>query len=261
MWTPTTRRRHGREGLRHGTDLSDGEWHVIEPRLPGPCRHGRPRARPPREIVNAIFCVLRGGTARRLLPSDFPPWRTVYRWFSTWRDNGVFEKINRALLMADRERVGREASPSAAIIDSQSVETTEAGGPRRSTPTAEASSSSRSRPTSRTATAAGRRRACRGAASRSSRKSSPTAATPASGWRARHPLPSRSCARTPIESASPSIPGAGSSSASSPGSAATAGLPRTSRPPSPRREPSSTRPPSCSPSDASHGLHDFRDGL
>jgi len=76
------------------------------------------------------FYVLRGGIAWRLLPSDFPPWRTVYRWFAAWRDKGVFEKINHALIMADRERVGREASPSAAIIDSQSVKTSEAGGPR-----------------------------------------------------------------------------------------------------------------------------------
>lgn len=130
MWTPTTRRQHSRDGLRYETDLTDGEWRVIEPYLPPPCRRGRPRAWPPREVVNAIFYVLRGGIAWRLLPSDFPPWRTVYRWFAAWRDEGVFERINHALVMADRERVGREASPSAAIIDSQSVKTTEAGGPR-----------------------------------------------------------------------------------------------------------------------------------
>lgn len=103
---------------------------MIEPHLPPPCRPGRPRARSLREIVDAIFYVLRGGIAWRRLPSDFPPWRTVYRWFSAWRDSGVFERINHALVMADRERAGREANPSAAIIDSQSVKTTEAGGPR-----------------------------------------------------------------------------------------------------------------------------------
>jgi len=102
---------------------------VLEPYLPPPCRYGHPRAWPLREIVNGIFYVLRGGIAWRLLPGDFPPWRTVYRWFAAWRDKGVFEKINHALVMADRERVGREASPSAAIIDSQSVKTSEAGGP------------------------------------------------------------------------------------------------------------------------------------
>jgi transposase len=66
----------------------------------------------------------------RLLPSDLPPWGTIYRWFAAWRDDGRFERINHALVMADRERVGRDASPSAAIIDSQSVKTTEAGGSR-----------------------------------------------------------------------------------------------------------------------------------
>src|SRR5258708_6827950 len=83
-----------------------------------------------REIINGIFYVMRGGCAWRLLPTDFPPWGTIYRWFATFRDDGRFEAINHTLVMADRERVGREASPTGAIIDSQSVKTTEAGGPR-----------------------------------------------------------------------------------------------------------------------------------
>jgi transposase len=74
--------------------------------------------------------ALRGGIAWRLLPSDLPPKSTVFRWFSLWRDTGVFETINHLLVMADRERVGREASPTAAVLDSQSVKTTESGGPR-----------------------------------------------------------------------------------------------------------------------------------
>lgn len=130
MWTPTTRRQHSRPTTRYQTDLTDAEWRLLEPRLPATKKTGRPRSWSMREIVNAIFYVLRGGIAWRLLPSDFPPWPTVYRWFAAFRDGSVFEKINHALVMADRERVGRDASPSAAIIDSQSVKTTESGGPR-----------------------------------------------------------------------------------------------------------------------------------
>ena len=130
MWTPTTREQHSRPAARYQTDLTDAKWRLIEQRLPPARKTGRPRAWPMREIVNAIFYVLRGGIVWRLLPSDFPPWATVYRWFAAFRDGSVFEKINHALVMADRERVGRDASPTAAIIDSQSVKTTEAGGPR-----------------------------------------------------------------------------------------------------------------------------------
>jgi putative transposase len=83
-----------------------------------------------REIINAIFYVLRGGIAWHLLPKDFPPWPTVYRWFARFRDDGTWEAINHRLVMLDRERAGREASPTAAVIDSQSVKTTESGGVR-----------------------------------------------------------------------------------------------------------------------------------
>src|SRR3712207_805904 len=80
--------------------------------------------------MNAIFYVLRGGVTWRLLPHDLPKRSTVFGWFSQWRDTGLFERMNHLLVMADRERVGRAASPSAAVIDSQSVKTTESGGPR-----------------------------------------------------------------------------------------------------------------------------------
>ena len=111
MWTPSTRRQYGRRSIRYQTDLTDKEWQVLEPHLPAAKTTGRPWAWPVREIVNAIFYVLRGGIAWRLLPSDLPPWSTVYRWFVAWRDAGVFERINHVLVMADREDVGREASP------------------------------------------------------------------------------------------------------------------------------------------------------
>src|SRR3546814_4452464 len=98
--------------------------------MPPPAKTGRPREWPIREIMNAIFYVLRAGCAWRMLPKDFPPMTTVYGWFLRFRRAGLFETINHHLVMLDRERVGREASPSAAVIDSQSVKTVEAGGPR-----------------------------------------------------------------------------------------------------------------------------------
>jgi transposase len=101
MWTPTTRRQHSRAGLRFETDLIDAEWAVIEPLLQPPPKHGRPRFWRMREIMNTIFYVLWGGVTWRLLPRDLPPKSTVFRWFSLWRDMGLFETINHLLVMAD----------------------------------------------------------------------------------------------------------------------------------------------------------------
>jgi putative transposase len=98
--------------------------------MPPAAKTGRPRQWPMREIMNAIFYMLRAGCAWGLLPKDFPPRSTVYGWFLRFCREGLFETINHHLVMADRERAGREASPSAAVIDSQSVKTVEAGGPR-----------------------------------------------------------------------------------------------------------------------------------
>ncbi len=130
MWTPTTRVQHSRAGQRYGSDLTEAEWAILGPFLPPEARCGRKRAYPMREIVNAVCYVLRGGIAWRLMPDTFPPWGTVYRWFARLRDDGTWETINHHLVMQDRERVGREASPTAAVIDSQSVKTTESGGIR-----------------------------------------------------------------------------------------------------------------------------------
>ena len=94
MWTPATRRQHSRDELRYETDLTDAEWALLEPLMPEPNPRGRPREWPLREIMNAIFYVLRGGVAWRLLPNDLPPRTTVYRWFSQWRDTGLFESMN-----------------------------------------------------------------------------------------------------------------------------------------------------------------------
>jgi transposase len=82
MWTPTTRQKHSRTVTRYQTDLTDKEWRVIEPHLPKPCATGRPREWPMREIVNGIFYVMRAGCPWRLVPSDLPPWETIYRWFA-----------------------------------------------------------------------------------------------------------------------------------------------------------------------------------
>ena len=129
MWTPVTRPQHSRDHLRYETDLTDAEWALIEPVLTAPSPRGRPRTCL-REVLNAIFFVLRGGVTWRLLPSDMPPRSTVFGWFSLWRDTGLFETMNHLLVMADRENAGRAASPSAAVLDSQSVKTSESGGPR-----------------------------------------------------------------------------------------------------------------------------------
>jgi transposase len=103
------------------TDLTDAQWATIAELVPDAVPGGRPRRASSRELVNAILYALRAGQAWRLLPHDFPPWQTVYYYLRRWQAEGVWERVHHAVLMADRERAGREASPSAAIIDSQSV--------------------------------------------------------------------------------------------------------------------------------------------
>lgn len=130
MWTPDTRSLHDRDDLRYPSDLTDAEWQLLAPFLPPAAKTGRHRAWEMRELINAIFFVLRGGVPWRMLPEHFPPHQTTYRWFMRFRDDGTWRSINHHLVMLDRERAGREASPTAAVIDTQSVKTTEAGGPR-----------------------------------------------------------------------------------------------------------------------------------
>ncbi len=112
------------------SSLSDPEWILLEPLVPAAKPGGRPRQQNMRAIIDAILYVLRGGIPWRLLPREFPKWQTVYDYFWKWRVAGTWEEINRVLRERVRTAAGRNAQPSAAILDSQSVRTTHRGGPR-----------------------------------------------------------------------------------------------------------------------------------
>jgi putative transposase len=116
---------------RYPTDLSDDEWRCIGPHLPEHAGRGRPRLHGLRAILAAVFYVLKSGCPWRLLPKDFPPWKTVYDWFRRWHIDGTWRRLNAELRGVLRVRLGRGPEPSAAIVDSQSVKITGVGGTER----------------------------------------------------------------------------------------------------------------------------------
>lgn len=130
MWTNEHRRSADRKGLRYPSDLSDAEWTLVVPLIP-PAKHGgRKRSVNVREVLNGIFYVLSTGCQWNALPTDLPPKSTVYDYLDLWSWDGTLARIHHELYVSCREQAGREASPSAAVIDSQSAKAAQKGGPR-----------------------------------------------------------------------------------------------------------------------------------
>ncbi len=113
---------------RYPTDLTAAQWTRLAPLVPSPKPGGRPASVSRRELLDAMFYVVRNGGTWRALPHDFPPWQTVYHYFRLWRDDGTWQQIHDALVPQVRVAAGRDPSPSVAILDSQSVKTTEKRG-------------------------------------------------------------------------------------------------------------------------------------
>ena len=129
MWTTQNRPRYNRDKQRYPSDLTDAEWALVEPLIP-PAKHGgRRREVVVREVVNGIMYVLSTGCQWRYLPKDLPPKSTVNDYLTRWDYDGTLKKIHHALYVQCREAIGREASPTACVIDSQSVKSAEKGGP------------------------------------------------------------------------------------------------------------------------------------
>jgi transposase len=128
MWTAQNRGRYDRSRLRYPSDLTEDEWAHVTPQIPPAKRGGNRRHVDVREVMNGILYVLSTGCQWRAIPKDLPPRSTVYDYFELWSWDGTLERIHHALYVACREREEREASPTAAIIDSQSVKSAEKGG-------------------------------------------------------------------------------------------------------------------------------------
>lgn len=130
MWTVENRPRYDRSGLRYPSDLTDAEWSLINPLIPPAKKGGNKRTVDIREVVNGLMYILSTGCQWSALPKDLPPKSTVNDYFRRWQDDRTLDRVHHALYVACREKAGREASPTAAIIDSQSVKAAEKGGPR-----------------------------------------------------------------------------------------------------------------------------------
>ncbi|MGH9551612.1 MAG: IS5 family transposase [Terriglobales bacterium] len=127
--------RENKSRKRYPSDVTDVEWAILEPLVPAVKRGGRPARWQRREMVNGVLYIVRTSSQWRAMPHDLPPWQTVYFYFRQWRNAGIWERIHTALCEQTRRQFGRAATPSAAILDSQSVKSSQKGGRAATMPT------------------------------------------------------------------------------------------------------------------------------